>query len=274
MRRLRTVSRREALRNCLVVLVAIAMAVASSGAIGAWAGVPAAGRSLPIRQSDDNGDLPTIALTVTSTLDEVDADPGDGVCASAASRCTLRAAVMEANLRGGHHTINVPAGTYTLTRTDPIPTPDNADADDPTSGDAVGDLNVRTNVTIRGAGSASTIIDADGKSRIVEVIGGRTLALHGVTLKRGRATGDGGAILSNGDVRLTSAIVADSASKRNGGAIRASRADLVDSTIVNNRADGDGGAVSAVFLEARSSIMAGNSSDAHGGAVYSTRHEA
>src|SRR5689334_22606987 len=54
---------------------------------------------------------------VNSTLDQVDADPGDGLCASAAGPCTLRAAVMESNLGTGLNTILVPAGTYTLTRT-------------------------------------------------------------------------------------------------------------------------------------------------------------
>jgi CSLREA domain-containing protein len=37
------------------------------------------------------------SFTVTSTIDAVDAVPGDGVCATAANQCTLRAAIQEAN---------------------------------------------------------------------------------------------------------------------------------------------------------------------------------
>ena len=36
-------------------------------------------------------------FTVNSATDAVDATPGDGVCATAGSVCTLRAAIQEAN---------------------------------------------------------------------------------------------------------------------------------------------------------------------------------
>ncbi len=51
---------------------------------------------------------------VNSTADLADATPGDGVCASIASTCTLRAAVMEASASGGRWMVKVPAGTYVL----------------------------------------------------------------------------------------------------------------------------------------------------------------
>jgi hypothetical protein len=38
-----------------------------------------------------------VSFTVNSTLDQPDADTSDGVCATAANTCTLRAAVMQAN---------------------------------------------------------------------------------------------------------------------------------------------------------------------------------
>ncbi|MGH6628892.1 MAG: hypothetical protein ACREB3_04075, partial [Burkholderiales bacterium] len=64
--------------------------------------------------------IPASALVVNNTLDQVDAVPGDGTCASAEGACTLRAAIMEANAsgfdaEGRRHTIFVPAGRYTLT---------------------------------------------------------------------------------------------------------------------------------------------------------------
>src|SRR2546421_12222430 len=56
-----------------------------------------------------------LALTVNSTSDAVDANPGDGVCATSGGSCTLRAAVMEGNKALVIANITLPAGTYTLT---------------------------------------------------------------------------------------------------------------------------------------------------------------
>lgn len=85
------------------------------------------------------------AFTVSSTLDEPDANPGDGLCLSVPSgACTLRAAIMEANAQGGASTISLPAGTFKLT----IPGA-NEDLE------ATGDLDVYANLTIIGAGATS-----------------------------------------------------------------------------------------------------------------------
>src|SRR5690606_32324430 len=54
------------------------------------------------------------SFTVNSTLDAVYASPGDGICASWAGVCKLRAAIQEASALAGADTINSPAGTYTL----------------------------------------------------------------------------------------------------------------------------------------------------------------
>src|SRR5437870_5327503 len=54
-------------------------------------------------------------FTVDSTDDGPDVNTGNGKCATSIlfPKCTLRAAVMEANaLSGGPHTIIVPAGNY------------------------------------------------------------------------------------------------------------------------------------------------------------------
>ena len=54
-------------------------------------------------------------FTVNEVADAIDADPGDGTCASAAGRCTLRAAIMESNTRDDPSLIVLPAGDYPLT---------------------------------------------------------------------------------------------------------------------------------------------------------------
>ncbi|WP_223192667.1 X2-like carbohydrate binding domain-containing protein [Paenibacillus sedimenti] len=52
----------------------------------------------------------------TTTSDTNDANPGDGSCDDISGRCSLRAAIMEANAASGLTTIIVPPGTYTLSR--------------------------------------------------------------------------------------------------------------------------------------------------------------
>src|SRR5438093_12159986 len=92
--------------------------------------------------------LPAAAatFTVNDTADAVDAVPGDGSCATAASTCTLRAAIQEANANVGPDTIVVPAGTYLLTI-----------AGQGEDAAATGDLDIRDDLTITGAGADSTI---------------------------------------------------------------------------------------------------------------------
>jgi len=51
---------------------------------------------------------------VNSTVDEPDANPGDGLCLTVSGVCTLRAAIMEANANPGHDTIMLPTNTYVL----------------------------------------------------------------------------------------------------------------------------------------------------------------
>ena len=54
-------------------------------------------------------------FTVNSTADDADASIGDGVCATAASLCTLRAAIAEANATTDADVINITAtGTIDL----------------------------------------------------------------------------------------------------------------------------------------------------------------
>ena len=80
-------------------------------------------------------------FNVDSTADAVDANPGNGSCATATQACTLRAAVQESSALSGADIINLPAGTYTLTLTGP-------DED----GGSTGDLDVSGSLTITGAG--------------------------------------------------------------------------------------------------------------------------
>ena len=117
-------------------------------------------------------------FNVNTTIDGVDAAPGNGTCATDGGSCTLRAAIMEANRLGGSHTINVPAGLYVLA----IPGVGEEDA-------AQGDLDVTADLTIAGAGPGSTIVDGGGLERVFEIIG--TANISGMTIRNGAAVSAG-----------------------------------------------------------------------------------
>ena len=139
---------------------------------GLWLALSA----LPIYAADiDFSD----GITVDSILDVADANVGDNQCDDGAGNCTLRAAVQEANFNPGADTITLPAGLYTLSITgvdercenpayyDPpeaaVPCTGTGTAEDPyaavVSADAsIGDLDITGDLSIIGAGAASTRI--------------------------------------------------------------------------------------------------------------------
>jgi CSLREA domain-containing protein/uncharacterized repeat protein (TIGR01451 family) len=157
-------------------------------------------------------------FTVNSTLDSVDANPGDGTCADSVGSCTLRAAVMEANALAGADTIdlsqiNDPNNPIILT----IKGAD--ESYEPATGNTyqavathdagIGDLNITDSATITGAGSGQTIIEwaaadqADGSAdrifHIEAVTANISVTMSGFTVKNGltppvvdiETTGDG-----------------------------------------------------------------------------------
>ncbi len=94
-------------------------------------------------------------LVVNSTVDAPDAVPGDGMCATLSGLCTLRAAIMEANMLPGADTITLPAGIYTLADTTNL-------------------LQIGGELTIVGAGAANTVVDGSGAEAVFQNGGGRS----------------------------------------------------------------------------------------------------
>ncbi len=98
-------------------------------------------------------------FVVNTTADTLDATPGDGLAVDASGFTSLRAAIMEANVLAGEDRIELPAGTFNLTRTAPNE-----------NGALAGDLDIRDDLTIVGAGAGLTTIDASAvNERIFEV---------------------------------------------------------------------------------------------------------
>lgn len=180
---------------------------------------------------------PPLTFTVDSAADAVDVNVGDGICASAARECTLRAAVMESNATDSRDVINVRADEYVFAL-------EGKDED----GSLMGDLDINDHVIIQGAGASSTIIDANGLDRVFHIIGPFDVRMEGVTLRNGQPEDgeDGGALFnsSNANTLIRNSIVEDNTAGKWGGGLAnddSARLELRQVTVRGNSADLGGG---------------------------------
>lgn len=148
-------------------------------------------------------------FVVNTTNDTADTTPGDGNCADVSAQCSLRAAISEANALAGDDIITVPAGTYTQTLV--------AANEDLNAG---GDWDITSNITINGAGSGTTFLQANAAigtatERVLNIRAGSTTVINGVTIRNGRFTGTmtaatrGAGIENVGTLTLNNSIVRD-----------------------------------------------------------------
>jgi len=181
---------------------------------------------------------------VNSTLDEVDTNYQDGICASTPSGvCTLRAAIQEANWLDGPDTIKVPAGLYMLT----IPGKEDFCAS--------GDLDIisgleNNDLTIIGLGAKKTIINGGKLDRVFHILSPVSVTIAKVTIQNGLATegvsggAGGGGILMTPESTLTikECTISNNAASHTtdayGGGIYINEGTLriIDSTFWNNSA--------------------------------------
>ena len=196
-------------------------------------------------------------LTVTKT-----GDTSDGLCNA---DCSLREAIAAA-LSGDK--VAVPAGTYTLT----LGT----------------ELTIAKNLTLNGAGSGDTIIQAatssaDATSRVFNITSGN-VAISGVAIQNGRHgtlgsfSGSGGGILqtSGGTLTLTNVTVSGNTAGVGGGGIYnfGGTVILTNSTVSGNTACSGGGGIyqtSGGTLTLTNSTVSGNlaaSPQARGGGIH------
>jgi uncharacterized repeat protein (TIGR01451 family) len=204
----------------------------------------------------------TATFTVDTTLDVVDALPGDGSCATATGACSLRAAVQESRALLGPDTIILPSGIYTLTI-------GGAGNNSATSGD----LDISETLTIAGAGARTTIIDGNGLDRVFDVRNPVPVSISGVTIRNGAVPGvsDGGGIAAvSGPLTLTGVTFIGNTAGRNGGAISASGGSMVltDVALIGNSA-GDAGGIfmQSGTLSLTNVTISGNSAAADGGGL-------
>jgi CSLREA domain-containing protein len=198
--------------------------------------------SLPIPEPMPKAYLPFVAksrptINVNSTADAVDANVGDGVCASASGECTLRAAIQEANAAQAGATILLAAGSYQLTIEGR-----NEDAS------STGDLDITGGVTIQGHGQETSIIDANQLDRVLDVHDNAVLKVVDVAIINGYLANDkgnvyyGGGVRSSGDVSLVRSTISN-CQATNGGGFYSYNSSFAfqDSTLCDNRAEMGGG---------------------------------
>jgi len=182
-------------------------------------------------------------FTVDSTEDEIDADPGDGTCASAGGACTLRAAIMESNALAGADSITLPEGVYRLTL-------GGIDEDD----SATGDLDLSSEIAIVGSGVATCVVDGDDVDRVLDVQPGGTATLSQLAIIDGFPGGTnaaymGGCVRNRGTVTLRDAEISECVAGSGGGVYNdvAAVAELTRVVLHHNQAVASGGSGGAVL---------------------------
>ncbi|HUR14705.1 MAG TPA: choice-of-anchor Q domain-containing protein [Mycobacteriales bacterium] len=206
------------------------------------AGVPAVSRAA----------APVPTFKVDSTVDAPDGAVGDGKCQSTAdgARCTLRAAVQEADaVLLGPALVVVPPGRYRLT-VPPAPGEDVAGSAEAVDG-AAGDLVIGHAVTVRGAGAGRTVLDGAGLDRVFAIGNEGDAHLSDLTITGGdpshrgttQAISLGGAILNNGAVTLDRVALIGNRADGGGGlfSVPGTSPVIRNSLIANNRAYSGGG---------------------------------
>ena len=128
-----------------------------------------------------------VTFTVDTVADSNDSTPGDGLCQDGSSNCSLRAAAEEANALAGDDTIDLPAGTYTLTIA------------------LGGRLLIDSNIDLVGATATTSIVEmeagASGLTGRVMQLGdfasstAYTINISDITVRNGNTSGTGGGML-------------------------------------------------------------------------------
>jgi CSLREA domain-containing protein len=214
------------------------------------------------------------AIIVTTTADE----NGTG------AECSLREAVRAANTNapvGGCHAgsetvtdgIEVRAGLYRLT----VP----GEGQGQNENEALkGDLDITQDLSIRGAGRAVTLVDANGAAtgdRAFDIRPGAKVTMSGLSVQGGKGSNGGGIQLLSAELTLTGVSVSGNQASGGGGGIGAyngSKVTLSRSLVGDNVAEGLGGGIETfgqppTTVMLTDSVVEGNVADSFGGGVFS-----
>ncbi|MGI9264461.1 MAG: choice-of-anchor Q domain-containing protein, partial [Gammaproteobacteria bacterium] len=185
------------------------------------------------------------------------ADTADGSCNA---DCSLREAVIAANATVALDTINVPAGTYTIT----IFGRDEDAA-------ATGDFDITQDLNIVGAGQDQTTIDGAQFDRVFHTFPEATVSISDLTITGGDAPGSlGGGIVAEFDINLSNVTLIDNLAAIGGGISNFTVANISNVTFENNEASEQrGGAIDNAFAVAHitDSTFHNNIASDWGGAI-------
>ncbi len=249
------------MRTAVSLLARFGLAV-TAFVLGGWMlPWPAPGGAAPVAAA-------TVTFVVNSTADSHDAHPGNGKCADRAGRCTLRAAVEAAGSEpaGTSVSIEVPAGSYLLTL-------GSLDL----TGNTISIIGAGTGA-IAGNGSGSTVIQARGSFRTVNVGKAATARLARVTITGGNAgpSGYGGGVYNAGKLTITLSVITKNTAVAGGGVANAGGTlTVTGSTISDNNAPyyGGGGIQNGGLhnvpglVTVTNSVITGNTSGGDGGGI-------
>ena len=237
-------------------------------------------------------------ITVTTTDDVLDGDTSSvaALLSNVGSDgfISLREALIATNNSSGADTIYLTAGTWNLSI-------------DGHSEDAAlsGDLDVTDSLTLIGAGSGQTIIDANGLDRVFDLHSGSTSIISDVTIQgglrpanswgggilvqsgasldlirsvvRNNATGSGAAIYSSGLLNVTDTWIDGNAASDWGGGLYNDGGQVTFQrvTVSGNTAGRDGAGIyhsgTTASLDLTNTTLSGNTAGRYGGALYTSR---
>ena len=185
---------------------------------------------------------------VTTNIDSVDINIGNGECADSRGRCSLRAAIQESNASSGAFTIYLPVGEYELNLS--------GDEEDHEEDDSIGDLDIRQDIEIIGGGKDSTFITASSSlnDRLFEIhlTSVHNVVFSGFTLSGGQAD-EGAAIYSDhANLRLSFVKIENNTAQESCGGLYINEGSAsIESSVFNNNTtmDGGGGALCTFWAD-------------------------
>jgi CSLREA domain-containing protein len=188
-----------------------------------------------------------LTFTVNSAADVHDAQPGDGVCATAGAVCTLRAAIDESNVVvGGTDTINIAAGIAPVLSI----------AGQGDNENVSGDLDVLGSLIINGGNTSVTASQLD---RVIDHHAG-TLIVNNLTMTGGLLTSPSA---RGGGIRTASQT----------GPLSLSRSTVSNNQLTGAASNGGGlyvgfGSVATISRSTFSGNVAGDGAAGAGGGIY------
>jgi uncharacterized repeat protein (TIGR02543 family) len=243
------------LRLYVLVLIGIALATAGVIAIAGAATGPEA-----------------LTFKVTTVDDLVDSKLGDGKCAAANGKCSLRAAFNEISAeksKGQPVLVVVPKGDYNLQLDPPA-----AATLDEFGGDLdlVAHDSAPLGVTIKGDGAGETVISQLKGDRVLELSAPEPVTLDGITIQGGSSINQGGGIANSevGGLTLQNSEVTGNAADEGGGIYSRRPLNITNSEIVDNRATAAGGGIAMNTFGGKfdHSTIRGNTAGQYGGGVW------